>query len=104
MFRIWSKKYPIMIRTKTRKPKASLETSLKMVASNESVLDTSFNSTNNFNVDDDISRSESDDYGTNFDEIMFDAKEDLSDNEQKENSCKSTKQNGFFVNSLIWKL
>ena len=88
LFRVWSKKYPIQIRTNTRKPRSSPETSRKMAAS------ASDNDLHNLKDNDEDSSKASDtksgwstenenDEANNFDDIMFDAKEDLSEIEEK---------------------
>lgn len=80
--RVWSKKYPIMIRTNTRKPRSSPETSRQMAASSpDQYLLTEISKTEEENSK--SSKSDSDNDNDNFEEIMFDAKEDLSDDEEK---------------------
>lgn len=78
-----------MIRTKTRKPKATMETSLKLVSSSDTLVCTGLDGTTIFSNELDTSRSESDDFVNNFDDIMFDAKEDLSDHEHTDSNRKS---------------
>ena len=76
--RVWSKKYPIQIRTNTRKPRSSPETSRKMAASaSQEDLKLSEDTTPTTTADNDEA---------NFDEIMFDAREDLSESEE---SCSN---------------
>ena len=79
--RVWSKKYPIQIRTNTRKPRSSPETSRKMAASASQedlkLSEETTPTTTADNVDNDEA---------NFDEIMFDAREDLSESEE---SCSN---------------
>ena len=93
-FRVWSKKYPIQIRTNTRKTRSSPETSRKMAASSladDLQISPSSDQNGANNADEDSSKSssrrswspdvENEEATNNFDEIMFDAKEDLSENE-----------------------
>ena len=91
-FRVWSKKYPIQIRTNARKPRSSPETSRKMAALPEADTDTEVTK----DADDGSksasasSKSSWSSENDNFDEIMFDAKEDFSDNDDVKSGQKTT--------------